>query len=76
MGEDPVVTERLKAMQMADLGNARRELISTAEGPSEFKFTPVGLDELETSRLSNIPGTAAYKQAARNKNALKAWSGN
>ncbi|KAJ5745400.1 hypothetical protein N7520_010582 [Penicillium odoratum] len=74
MGEDPVVIERLKAMQMADLGNARRELISTAEIPSDFKFTQVGLDELETSRLSNIPGTAAYKQAERNKNALKAWS--
>ncbi|KAJ5915089.1 hypothetical protein N7454_011201 [Penicillium verhagenii] len=62
---------RLQAMQMADLGTARREHLSTADKRSNFEN--VKLSELEAHRQSNIPGTLAYKQAQKHKDGLQGW---
>ncbi|KAJ6103943.1 hypothetical protein N7486_004165 [Penicillium sp. IBT 16267x] len=71
MDSDAARTERLKAVQMADLGTARREFISTADNRSHFSH--IGLEELEASRESNISGTAAFKKAAANSKKLNNW---
>ncbi|KAJ6002713.1 hypothetical protein N7451_005260 [Penicillium sp. IBT 35674x] len=63
--------ERLKAVQMADLGNARRELITTADNNSNF--SQIGLEELDAGRQSNIPGTKAFELAKANKVHLDRW---
>ncbi|KAJ5938786.1 hypothetical protein N7466_001920 [Penicillium verhagenii] len=62
-------TARLQAMQMADLGTARREHVSTVDKHSHFEN--VKLSELEAHRQSNIPGTLAYKQAQKHKDGLQ-----
>ncbi|KAJ5814057.1 uncharacterized protein N7503_000807 [Penicillium pulvis] len=71
MDSDAERIERLKAVQMADLGNARRELITTADNNSNF--SQVGLEELDAGRQSNIPGTKAFELAKANKVFLDRW---
>lgn len=55
----------------ADLGNARRELITTADNDSNF--SQIGLEELDAGRQSNIPGTKAFELAKANKAFLDKW---
>ncbi|KAL2002378.1 hypothetical protein VTN02DRAFT_85 [Thermoascus thermophilus] len=64
--------ERLKALQMADLGTARREYISTVDKPNIFSH--VRLEEIEASRLSNVKGSDAQRLAEKNKVQLNAWA--
>ncbi|KAF3399962.1 hypothetical protein F1880_008306 [Penicillium rolfsii] len=62
---------RLKALQMADLGTARRELISTAD---DTRHRIVEMDEIERHRQSNIAGTAEQRRAQENQAVLSAWT--
>ncbi|KAJ5556491.1 hypothetical protein N7494_000406 [Penicillium frequentans] len=71
MDSDTERIERLKAVQMADLGNARRELITTTDNDSNF--SQIGLEELDAGRQSNIPGTKAFELAKANKVFLDRW---
>ncbi|KAH8428773.1 uncharacterized protein LDX57_006455 [Aspergillus melleus] len=63
--------ERLKQLQMEDLGSARREFISTSDIK---KRENVSLQFLEAGRMSNVRGTEAQRQAEANKEQLSAWS--
>lgn len=58
----------------ADLGNARREFITTADNDSNL--SQIGLEELDAGRQSNIPGTEAFKLAKANKVDLDKWRSN
>ncbi|KAL2013861.1 hypothetical protein VTN00DRAFT_1386 [Thermoascus crustaceus] len=69
---DPSAEERLKALQMADLGTARREYISTVDKPNIFSH--VRLEEIEASRLSNVKGSDAQRLAEKNRAQLNAWA--
>ncbi|KAJ6030238.1 uncharacterized protein N7446_000701 [Penicillium canescens] len=64
-------SEKLKALQMADLGTSRREVISTHDvsrnrGPQR--------GQLGADRECDKPGTAAYQLARANRTTLDAWS--
>ncbi|KAK1139041.1 hypothetical protein N8T08_001345 [Aspergillus melleus] len=63
--------ERLKQLQMEDLGSARREFISTSDIK---KRENISLQFLEAGRMSNVRGTEAQRQAEANKEQLSAWS--
>ncbi|OJK02499.1 hypothetical protein ASPACDRAFT_1886794 [Aspergillus aculeatus ATCC 16872] len=69
---DQNAAERLKRLQMDDLGTARREFISTKDGPRAV--LNVGLETIEASRESNQPGTKAQLMAQKNKAQLADWS--
>ncbi|RAH74569.1 uncharacterized protein BO66DRAFT_425555 [Aspergillus aculeatinus CBS 121060] len=69
---DQNAAERLKRLQMDDLGTARREFISTKDGPR--RVLNVGLETIEASRESNQPGTKAQLMAQKNKAQLADWS--
>ncbi|CAL5873871.1 uncharacterized protein PFLUO_LOCUS8154 [Penicillium psychrofluorescens] len=68
---DPEASERLRRLQLADLGTARRERISTAQDPR--KQVPVHLAYIEATRESNITGTKAQRLAEENKGQLEEW---
>lgn len=57
--------------QQADLGTARREYISSVDKPN--KFTRIGKEQLEASRLSNVD-EAVRRIAEQNKEQLSAWA--
>ncbi|PYI29328.1 hypothetical protein BP00DRAFT_458750 [Aspergillus indologenus CBS 114.80] len=69
---DQNAAERLKRLQMDDLGTARREFISTKDGPR--RALNVGMETIEASRESNQPGTKAQLMAQKNKAQLADWS--
>lgn len=60
----------MKCLQ-ADLGTARREYISTADNN---RYSRVRLEDIEASRMSNIPGSEAQRLAQANKQKLNEWS--
>ncbi|RJE24139.1 hypothetical protein PHISCL_03513 [Aspergillus sclerotialis] len=68
---DPATVERLQKLQMADLGTARREYISTADNKD---YDRIRLEDIEASRLSNIKGSEAQRLAQVNKEHLNKWS--
>ncbi|KAJ5812238.1 hypothetical protein N7474_008539 [Penicillium riverlandense] len=68
---DSEASERLRILQLADLGTARRERISTAHDPR--KQVPVHLAYIEATRESNITGTKAQRLAEENKGQLEQW---
>ncbi|PKY02211.1 hypothetical protein P168DRAFT_320766 [Aspergillus campestris IBT 28561] len=68
---DPVTAERLQKLQMADLGTARREHISTADSA---KFNKLRLEDIEATRLSNKVGSRAQRLAQANKDKLAGWT--
>ncbi|PGH16448.1 hypothetical protein AJ79_01779 [Helicocarpus griseus UAMH5409] len=63
---------RMQALQMADLGTARREYISTVDLPN--KYSEVKLHQIEAIRASNIKGSVVNQIAEANKAKLDAWS--
>ncbi|KAJ9297912.1 hypothetical protein DTO271G3_4133 [Paecilomyces variotii] len=69
---DPLSERRLQELQMADLGTARREYISTVDKPN--RFANVRLEEVEASRISNRKGSDAQLMAEKNKTKLAAWA--
>ncbi|KAJ9191267.1 hypothetical protein DTO166G4_2556 [Paecilomyces variotii] len=69
---DPLSERRLQELQMADLGTARREYISTVDKPN--RFANVRLEEVEASRISNRKGSDAQLMAEKNKAKLAAWA--
>ena len=56
-----------------DLGADRAEAILTRDRGRDFDRSEV--DRVEANRLSNIPGTAEWDEAQRNKPLLTAWAG-
>ncbi|KAJ5113408.1 hypothetical protein N7456_001942 [Penicillium angulare] len=72
MDPDTAHTERLKKLQMADLGVARRDFISARDDRKNIPH--VRIEDLEAARQSNIPGTAAQKEAQKNKRILSEWT--
>ncbi|PLB54415.1 hypothetical protein P170DRAFT_421128 [Aspergillus steynii IBT 23096] len=62
--------ERLKQLQMEDLGSARREYISTADK----KMRQVSMQALEAARMSNVRGSEAQRTAEANKDKLAEWA--
>ncbi|KAJ5673911.1 hypothetical protein N7462_009350 [Penicillium macrosclerotiorum] len=64
--------DTLQALQMADLGTARREYISTTDDSKHQRQARI--EDIEASRLSNVCGTVAANLAAQNKDQLNAWS--
>ncbi|KAL1983224.1 hypothetical protein VTN96DRAFT_398 [Rasamsonia emersonii] len=68
---DELTEKRLQDIQMADLGTARREYISSVDKPN--KFTRIRKEQLEASRLSNVD-EAVRRIAEQNKEQLSAWS--
>ncbi|KAJ5484979.1 hypothetical protein N7539_004967 [Penicillium diatomitis] len=70
-GDGDAEMERLNQIQMADLGTARRELISTSD---ETDFSAADPMVIERHRRSNIPGTREFEQAQRNREALDGWN--
>ncbi|KAF7712646.1 Uncharacterized protein PECH_002797 [Penicillium ucsense] len=70
-GDGDAEMERLNQIQMADLGTARRELISTSD---ETDFSAADPMVIERHRRSNIPGTREFEQAQRNREALDEWN--
>ncbi|KAJ5614342.1 hypothetical protein N7528_007996 [Penicillium herquei] len=71
MASEAEQNERLKRLQMADLGTARREYISATDDRKNISF--VRIEELEATRQSNIPGTAEYKQAMKDSAPINMW---
>ncbi|KAJ5703739.1 hypothetical protein N7493_010877 [Penicillium malachiteum] len=71
MASETEQNERLKRLQMADLGTARREYISATDDRKNISF--VRIEELEAARQSNIPGTAEYKQALKDSAPINMW---
>ncbi|EGD91406.1 hypothetical protein H112_01210 [Trichophyton rubrum D6] len=63
---------RMKALQMADLGTARREHISTVDRPN--KLHRIGIQQIEAIRDSNRKGTEAYTLAETNREKLNSWA--
>ncbi|EAW10162.1 uncharacterized protein ACLA_046270 [Aspergillus clavatus NRRL 1] len=68
---DDEATERLKRLQMEDLGTLRREHISTADSKS---FRNIRLKDIEATRMSNVAGTDAERVAKANAPRLNAWA--
>ncbi|EFQ98740.1 hypothetical protein MGYG_01758 [Nannizzia gypsea CBS 118893] len=64
--------QRMKALQMADLGTARREHISTVDRPN--KLHRIGIRQIEATRDSNRKGTEAYNLAETNREKLNSWA--
>ncbi|QSS63722.1 hypothetical protein I7I51_00781 [Histoplasma capsulatum] len=63
---------RMQELQMADLGTARREYISTVDLPNKYRH--VGLDQIEAIRATNIKGSKVQKIAQANRAQLNAWN--
>ncbi|PGH07895.1 solute carrier family 38 (sodium-coupled neutral amino acid transporter), member 11 [Blastomyces parvus] len=63
---------RMQELQMADLGSARREYISTVD--AQNKYQHIGLDQIEAIRATNIKGSKVQKLAETNKAQLNAWN--
>ncbi|EFE41715.1 hypothetical protein TRV_03544 [Trichophyton verrucosum HKI 0517] len=63
---------RMKALQMADLGTARREHTSTVDRPN--KLHRIGIQQIEAIRDSNRKGTEAYTLAETNREKLNSWA--
>ncbi|KAG5205240.1 hypothetical protein GTR04_3871 [Trichophyton interdigitale] len=63
---------RMKALQMADLGTARREHISTVDRPN--KLHRIDIQQIEAIRDSNRKGTEAYNLAETNREKLNSWA--
>ncbi|EGC42090.1 predicted protein [Histoplasma capsulatum var. duboisii H88] len=63
---------RMQELQMADLGTARREYISTVDLPNKYRH--VGLDQIEAIRAANIKGSKVQKIAQANRAQLNAWN--
>ncbi|KAE8146699.1 hypothetical protein BDV25DRAFT_143452 [Aspergillus avenaceus] len=61
--------ERLQRLQMADLGTARREYISTVDDRTKR----TRLEDIEASRESNRAGTEAQRLAQQHKEQLSNW---
>ncbi|KAF9887883.1 hypothetical protein FE257_009543 [Aspergillus nanangensis] len=61
----------LNTLQMNDLGTDRRERLSTEDGR---RAPTVHLEDIEASRMSNIPGSKEYRSAKDNQLELKRWS--
>ncbi|EEQ28320.1 hypothetical protein McanMca71_001568 [Microsporum canis] len=76
MAEIPEVDDeratRMKALQMADLGTARREHISTVDRPN--KLHRMNIEQIEATRDSNRKGTEAYSLAEANRDKLNSWA--
>ncbi|PWY86215.1 hypothetical protein BO70DRAFT_428265 [Aspergillus heteromorphus CBS 117.55] len=68
---DPEVADRLRRLQMEDLGSARREYISTADGRNDMR---VRMEDIEASREVNIPGSDAHRRARVNQTQLADWA--
>ncbi|THC88837.1 hypothetical protein EYZ11_011721 [Aspergillus tanneri] len=68
---DVEAAERLKNLQMEDLGTARREFISTSD---KTKLRNVSLSDIEASRMSNVAGSEAQRTAQANKEKLSEWN--
>ncbi|PYH95157.1 hypothetical protein BO71DRAFT_429316 [Aspergillus ellipticus CBS 707.79] len=68
---DPAAADRLKSLQMEDLGTARREYISTSDGRGNFR---VRVEDIEATRESNIPGSNAQRMAEANRASLTDWA--
>ncbi|CAI7645953.1 unnamed protein product [Penicillium manginii] len=64
--------ERMKALQMSDLGSERREFISTREDKRYGQR--YSCEELEAFRAFRKPKTASGRQAQAHQPALTAWS--
>ncbi|KAJ5896085.1 uncharacterized protein N7473_005484 [Penicillium subrubescens] len=62
---------RLRALQMADLGTARREYISTTD---DTRQRIAAMGEIERHRHSNIAGTVEQRRAQQNQASLSAWT--
>ncbi|KAE8373439.1 hypothetical protein BDV26DRAFT_272090 [Aspergillus bertholletiae] len=67
---DSAKDERLRRLQMEDLGTARREYISTTDNK---KVKKIRLEDIEATRLSNQPGTEAQRLAEKNQQQLTEW---
>ncbi|KKZ60254.1 hypothetical protein EMCG_05011 [[Emmonsia] crescens] len=63
---------RMQELQMADLGTARREYISTVDLPNKYRH--IGLDQIEVIRAANMKGSEVQKIAEINKAQLSAWN--
>ncbi|KAI9930853.1 hypothetical protein ASPWEDRAFT_178925 [Aspergillus wentii DTO 134E9] len=67
---DSTQAERLKRLQMADLGTARREHIST----SDTKRFRERLEDIEALRMTNTAGSEAHRLAKKNEGKLSGWA--
>ncbi|OXV06853.1 hypothetical protein Egran_05380 [Elaphomyces granulatus] len=63
--------KRLQDIQMADLGTARREYLSTVDKPNRFRN--IGLSQIEKARLSNSDNSVR-RLAQINEPKISAWS--
>ncbi|RHZ57162.1 uncharacterized protein CDV56_102497 [Aspergillus thermomutatus] len=63
--------ERLKMLQMEDLGTLRREYISTVDTK---KFRNIRLEDIEATRMINVAGSDAARLAKANQARLNAWT--
>ncbi|KAJ5368286.1 uncharacterized protein N7496_008046 [Penicillium cataractarum] len=68
----PAEADRLNALQMADLGTARREHISTADDTR--RRVQADMETIEMRRPSNIAGSVENQRAERNRGSLDAWT--
>ncbi|GKZ37407.1 hypothetical protein AbraIFM66950_008930 [Aspergillus brasiliensis] len=68
---DSNASDRLKSLQMEDLGTARREYISTAD---DRRYKRARLEDIEAIRMSNVPGSAAQRMATINQERLEDWA--
>ncbi|PWY63420.1 hypothetical protein BO83DRAFT_456778 [Aspergillus eucalypticola CBS 122712] len=68
---DSNTSDRLKRLQMEDLGTARREYISTAD---DRRHKKARLEDIEAIRMTNIPGSAAQRMATANQGRLEDWA--
>ncbi|KAF7166453.1 hypothetical protein CNMCM5623_000108 [Aspergillus felis] len=69
MAEEAI--ERLKRLQMEDLGTLRREYISTVDTK---KFRNIRLEDIEATRMINVAGSDASRLAQANQARLNAWA--
>ncbi|KAH1860057.1 hypothetical protein KXX54_006091 [Aspergillus fumigatus] len=68
---DEEAIERLKRLQMEDLGTLRREYISTVDTK---KFRNIRLEDIEATRMINVAGSDAAHLAQVNQARLNAWA--
>ncbi|PYI06659.1 hypothetical protein BO78DRAFT_368683 [Aspergillus sclerotiicarbonarius CBS 121057] len=64
-------SDRLKRLQMEDLGTARREYISTADDQLHRRTR---LQDIEAGRMANVPGSEAQRMAEANETLLAGWA--
>ncbi|CAK47899.1 hypothetical protein M747DRAFT_350253 [Aspergillus niger ATCC 13496] len=68
---DPNTSDRLKRLQMENLGTARREYISTAD---DRRHKKARLEDIQAIRMTNVPGSAAQRMATVNQGRLEDWA--